>query len=60
MVDFFSRGYSRVCVFCVCVAGGGGGGGGPRAPPPRVGGGGGGVRGGLGPSTPLSSLGSGD
>ena len=44
MVDFFSRGYSRVCVFCVCVAGGGGGGGG----------------GGLGPSTPLSSLGSGD
>ena len=28
MVDFFSLGYSRVCVFCVCVAGGGGGGGG--------------------------------
>ena len=33
MVDFFSRGYSRVCVFCVCVAGGGGGGGlGPSTP----------------------------
>ena len=32
MVDFFSRGYSRVCVFCVCVAGGGGGEGGGLGP----------------------------
>ena len=45
MVDFFfSRDYSRVFFFC----GGGGGGVLPPPPPPP------------GPSTPLSSLGSGD